>query len=313
MPPQPRPKAHPPWLGGLLIALALLAAACGGGGQTTGIVGQELLPQIVSSDLALGPNNFSLGLLSKDNEVILGAQVHVRFFQVVDGQQTLRGEGDLAPINVTQSFTETHADGTVHTHETGEIGVYKANVEFDQPGPWAVEITATVDGETFASVTVPFEVREKSRSPAIGEPAPRSRQTVLADVGGDLAQIDTSDPPDPEMHTLTIAEAVTSGRPTLIVFATPAFCVSRICGPTKQFVDQLYPTYKGQVNFIHVEPYFLEEARSGEGLIPVPVMGEWGLETEPWVFIVDRQGNIAAKFEGVVARQELEAALQAVL
>jgi hypothetical protein len=115
------------------------------------------------------------------------------------------------------------------------------------------------------------------------------------------------------MHQMTIADAVTSGRPTLIVFATPAFCVTRVCGPTKQMVDQLYPQYKDEVNFIHVEPYELEPARSGEGLIPVPAVGEWGLPTEPWAFIIDKEGNVAAKFEGIVAPSELEEALQNVL
>ncbi len=78
-------------------------------------------------------------------------------------------------------------------------------------------------------------------------------------------------------------------------------------------VDQLYPEYKDQVNFIHVEPYDLERARSGEGLFPVPTTEEWGLPTEPWIFVVDSKGNIAAKFAGIVAQSELEQALQNVL
>ena len=311
---------RPLWLGTLVSALALLAAACAGGEKATTtptltptVTGEGLVPEIVSTDLAVGPNNFSLGLLSEENEVILGAQVHLRFFQLVDDQAVFRGEGNARPVQVTLSFTETRPDGTTRTIETGQIAVYKANVEFDQPGPWAVEITATLDGQSFEPASVPFQVRERSLSPAIGDPAPKSRQTILADVGGDISKIDTSDPADPDMHAMTIAEAVTSGQSTLIVFATPAFCLSRTCGPTKQIVDQLYPTYKGQVNFIHVEPYFLDKVRSGEGLIPVPVMEEWGLQTEPWVFVIDGQGNVAAKFEGVVAPQELEAAIQAVL
>jgi hypothetical protein len=115
------------------------------------------------------------------------------------------------------------------------------------------------------------------------------------------------------MHTMTIAEAVTSGRPSVIVFATPAFCLSRICGPTKDIVDDLFQQYKGEVNFVHVEPYELDRARSGEGLFAVPATTEWGLTSEPWVFLVDSEGNIAAKFEAVVVMGELTEALTPLL
>ncbi|MFQ5880775.1 MAG: hypothetical protein ACE5IZ_11475, partial [Dehalococcoidia bacterium] len=193
---------------GLIITLAiLLAAACTGGGEPTPVQtpqptpvasGAQLAAEIVTRDLAVGPNSFSLGLLTEEQELVLGAQVHARFFQVVDDQQVFRGEGELEPVNITLTYTETHADGTVHTHEAGELGVYKANVEFDESGIWVVEVTATVNGKTYDPVTAAFEVREKTLTPAIGDPAPRSRQTILADVA-DITEIDTSDPPNPDM------------------------------------------------------------------------------------------------------------------
>jgi hypothetical protein len=139
------------------------------------------------------------------------------------------------------------------------------------------------------------------------------------------------------MHDKTIAEAVTSGKPTVIIFGTPAFCVSQLCGPAKEIVDGLYEQYGAEANFVHMEPYMLEEARSGQGLCPVPIMNveyaadppegcptipaadlppadqSWDLSTEPWVFIVDKDGNIAARFESAFSEQELEDALKAVL
>ena len=42
-------------------------------------------------------------------------------------------------------------------------------------------------------------------------------------------------------------------------------------------------------------------------------MAEWGLLTEPFTFVVDAGGRVAAKFEGFVTEGELEAALTAVL
>ena len=175
-----------------------------------------------------------------------------------------------------------------------------------------VEVAAPVGDVTHDHADAGFDVLEESASVAMGAPAPLSETLTLDDVE-DVAEIDTSNPPIPEMHTLTISEAVTSGRPSVIIFATPAFCLSRICGPTKDVVDDLFEQYKDEVNFVHVEPYELDRARSGEGLFPVPATTEWGLTSEPWVFLVDSEGNIAAKFEAVVTLDELNAALEPLL
>ena len=208
---------------------------------------------------------------------------------------------------------------------------------FDGAGIWVVELTAVEEGKGTATVTAPFEVREESLSPAVGSPAPRSRQAIVSDVD-DISEIDTSNPPNPDMHGMTIADAVTSGRPTVILFATPGYCVSRVCGPAKQLADVLFLEYGERVNFVHVEPYFLKEARAGLGLCTIPIVNlqfasnprnpdcpslsvaalppvdeTWNLITEPWIFVVDAGGDVAAKFEGITARVEIETALEQVL
>ncbi|MCH7998812.1 MAG: hypothetical protein IIA91_04940 [Chloroflexi bacterium] len=304
--------AVPPFLA----ALAVIAAACSGGagggagGDSDAIT--EVTPVIINSELAVGENRFMIGLLSSENEEIVGAAVTFRFFKLDGDQQEVREEAQATPITLAKTYTHTHEDGTVETHEAGESGVYLAAVRFDEPGQWGVEVTATVADVTYDPSSIGFTVLEESASVAMGAPAPLSETLTLDDVE-DVAEIDTSNPPIPEMHTLTIAEAVTSGRPSVIIFATPAFCLSRICGPTKDVVDDLFEQYKDEVNFVHVEPYELDRARSGEGLFPVPATIEWGLTSEPWVFLVDSEGNIAAKFEAVVTMDELTEALNPLL
>lgn len=303
-----------------LAALAVITAACSSGGgdgspsastpETTTSLGVS--PVIVNSELTVGENRFMIGLLSSENEEIVGAAVAFRFFKLDGDQQELREEAQATPITLDKTYTHTHEDGTVETHEAGESGVYVAAVRFDEPGQWGVEVTATVGDVTYDPAAAGFEVLEESASVAMGAPAPLSETLTLDDVEN-VTEIDTSNPPIPEMHTMTIAEAVTSGRPSVIVFATPAFCLSRICGPTKDVVDDLFEQYKGEVNFVHVEPYELDRARSGEGLFPIPATIEWGLQSEPWVFLVDSEGDIAAKFEAVVTVDELKAALEPLL
>jgi hypothetical protein len=37
---------------------------------------------------------------------------------------------------------------------------------------------------------------------------------------------------------------------------------------------------------------------------------QWGLPTEPWAFVVDRHGRIAARIEGAYSVRELTAAVK---
>ena len=54
----------------------------------------------------------------------------------------------------------------------------------------------------------------------------------------------------------------------------------------------------------------LQPVLNAEGhLQPAPWIQSWELLTEPFVAIVDADGKVRAKFEGVVARDELDAAI----
>jgi hypothetical protein len=80
-----------------------------------------------------------------------------------------------------------------------------------------------------------------------------------------------------------------------------------------QELATFYDAYKDRVIFIHVEPYELDKARSGQALVPIRTMTEWGLHTEPWIFVVDKDGKVAAKFEAFVMTDEIKSALNGVL
>jgi hypothetical protein len=295
--------------------LFLVAGACGGGSADrvvlTPVPLDKPLVIVVSRDMEIGDNRFVLGLVDqRDESQILGADLHLRFFYVTGAEQTLKSEADPEALRITKTYTHTHEDGTVETHEAGESGAYVSAVDFDAAGDWGVEVTGTrQDGRAIEASGASFNVLEESAGLDPGDPAPRSVQRVLRDVS-DITEIDTSQTPIPEMHDRTIAEAVTSGRPTVIAFATPAFCSSQVCGSTKDIVDDLYATYSARANFVHVEPYDLTKARTGEGLVTLPFLREeWRLISEPWVFVVDAAGVISAEFDGIVSYEELERAL----
>ena len=127
----------------------------------------------------------------------------------------------------------------------------------------------------------------------------------------DLATITSANPPDPDLYRLSVDEALESGKPLVLVFSTPAFCVSATCGPQVEVVSQVKEKYQDRANFIHVEvfkdPHLIEGGRPVAGT--VAAVTEWNLPSEPWTFVIDQEGRVRAKFEQFTTAQEIEAAL----
>ena len=69
------------------------------------------------------------------------------------------------------------------------------------------------------------------------------------------------------------------------------------------------PTGIRGVRFIHVEVYKDNDPAKGYNRW----MRQWGLTTEPWVFLVGRDGRVKAEFEGSVSVAELTAAVRQLL
>jgi hypothetical protein len=131
----------------------------------------------------------------------------------------------------------------------------------------------------------------------------------------------TDSTPDPDLHLLTIEQAIEDPKPDVIVFATPAFCTSATCGPQVDTVSELKDAHRGEANFIHVEIYDNPDQIQGDlsKARLAPAVSEWGFDKVPhwfnesWTFVLDSEGRIEQKFEGFVTLAELEETLQRVL
>ncbi len=295
-----------------LAVLATAAAACGGSSAPSApgfpdviTLGEgEVFPVITNSTLAVGENRFSLGLLDEENSPVLDADIHLRFFDLTGDEPVLTSEADARFVPVELSFIDETSGKEKRL--LGSNGVYVTLVNFGTVGAWGVQLDVTLaDGRELEPIPFRFDVLEETAEPSIGDPAPASRQLTLADVD-DVTEIDSSFPSRPHMHEITVADALTTGKPILVAFATPAFCESRTCGPVMDTVmDPLYERYADEAVFIHIEPFQLKQLREGIDRIPVEATAEWGLQTEPWLFVIDAQGGIVGKFEGIIALDEV--------
>ena len=292
----------------LLVLAALLAGACGSSGDgdgdptSAGAPGKsdfnepftdvEVYPAVVSSELVLGENRVLIALFDKNDSPVGSPSVdmHVEFFELEK--------------STTEPVSE--ADGRFVWSVKGSRGLWEfLDVEFDSPGQWGARVSVSGDGYDEESLDVAFEVLERGSTPAVGEPAPAS-DTPTADDVKDLSEITSDDHPDPRFYETSIADALADGEPFVAVFATPRFCTSQVCGPTLDVVKRVAEDWP-KVTFIHVEVYDLSNVSELEA---VPAMTQWRLPSEPWVFVVDSAGKIAAKYEGTVSPRGLQADLR---
>jgi len=114
-------------------------------------------------------------------------------------------------------------------------GFFKAVAPFPRAGQWGLEFVVHRPAKLPFSQRVFPNVLSESLTPPVGAAAPRSRNPTLKEVGGDLSKLD-SDPRlnDVEMHRVSIAEAIASGRPAVVIFSTPGFCETRMCLPNPE-------------------------------------------------------------------------------
>ena len=237
--------------------------------------------------------------------------------------QTSEGLVSLPQIQVRSLFGGEEVErvsARFHLWPFGTRGNYVSEITFDKPGDWQIEAVIARGEETLASTVMDIEVKEESFTPAIGATPPLTINKTAADESG-LTEITTWPRADIDLYQKTIPEALESGMPLVVVMSSPGFCTSPTCGPQVDTVTELKNLYAEQANFIHVEIYDnpIEIQSSLDMGIYSPVVVEWGLTeaedylNESWVFIIDSEGLITAKYEGYASLDELESGLKEVL
>ena len=300
-----------------IFALLLVAAACSGGGEDVAQPDESTTDSTTdgaSADTdADDPAPDALGFGGPVTVVIPNSPGSVS----TNGEQRIMtavlGSGANpflggAELPVTVSFDAVNSDDSGEVESTylkteeAPLGLYVSYFEFPSPGLW--EITLSSNGTEIGQTL--FEVIDDSPIPTIGDEAP-STDSLVASTPDEIATISTDQDPVPGFYDLSIAEAISNDRPTVVAFVTPAFCQTALCGPTLETVKAATAD-RDDLDVVHVEPFDLELAPQGV-LVPILSMDDWGLQTEPWVFVIDADGIVTATFEGIIGLDELERAL----
>lgn len=272
----------------IVVAATATAAACG---DTPSTFGDDAIGVRASTDIGVGRERLLLGVSAVDGTRLGSPEETVSF--------------EVSPLDDPGSTQVVPASFTWILE--GVVGLYRAELDFDRAGPWQAVILPE-EGDPLEPVL--FNVFADPFAPALGAPAPVAPTPTLDDLP--IEELTTDDDPDLRFYEMSLEEAIASGRPTVLVFSTPAYCQTSACGPLLDTVKDMAPDHP-DVNFIHVEvftgltePDFVPNAAH---LAPA-VTEEWyHLPSEPWVFVIDRSGLIAGRFEGVMDDAELAAVL----
>lgn len=340
-----------------LLALALLAAGCGGGDSTTQDSGEaESRPappkgefpktegkslrdlinsapdgpsSLVVSPAALvfyaGENRFPFGVFEADRKQVSDAEVALYFSRVPKtnaGAQSRSGnKGAVAkaqeqaldmpavgPFPASIETIETQpAFRALTTSDDPDAAhvVYSSKLDFPSDGEWRVGAIVKYDGKTTGTLLSSAIAGEFTGIPRPGEKAPMISTPTAEDAGGDLSKITTRVPPDTQ-NKVDYAD-VYGKEPILLLFATPQFCESRVCGPVVDVAEQVKETYGDDAAFIHMEIW--EDNDPGTEKTR-PQVRAFNLPTEPWLFAIDRNGTVVESIEGAFGVEKMTEAVE---
>ena len=300
----PRFRA-PAVVGALLLALATVAACAPAATPATSAppngsaASTDIYPVMISSELIVG-----------ENRVLFS-------FQDASG-------APIAKPNRTVEISFTGPNGEAVSAENGQfiwsienaVGIFVTHATFPSAGNWMASFTTVAPGSPEQTIPFSFDVKAKASAIQKGQPAPSVDTPTLADVGGDVTKISTDTSPDPAFYQTSVADALAAHKPFVLVFATPKFCQTKTCGPTLDKVKAVAAKHP-DVTFINVEPYLLEDVDgqlqpkldANGNLQAVPATVDYGLITEPFVFVVGGDGIVKASFELIFTPEEMDQAL----
>jgi hypothetical protein len=314
----------------LLLACSLVAAGCGGGdddsanpappdarpdqfpraeGKTLAQLRQDLpkggpVLAPTGSLFVAGDNRLGFGLFTTSRAQITNASAVVYIAPAGGGEAQGPFVAHYQSLAVKSPF---QSETTLKDPDSAKT-LYVASVPFTKPGRYEVLGMARLDDRLVAATSAAPRLvvipPKADPVPAVGDTPPRIHTPTKASVAGDLTKIDTRIPPD-DMHDVDFADAL-GKKPIVLVFATPQLCQSRVCGPVVDIAEEVRSELGDKADFIHMEIYNDNEVSKGFR----PQVAAFHLPTEPWVFVIDKQGKIAARIEGAYSVDELREAVK---
>jgi hypothetical protein len=293
----------------VLRSLGLAAGAAGAGGLLAACSTEERIPAAAPGVDARTPQARGLpagepafSVQNASYESLAGGNVRLNLV-VTENDRTpiddpdvtvwVRGvDGDLVSGPHPTTYVPEVSPGVA-------IAVHQTLVPLPDPG--FREIIA-VSGDRYGVAAIEVTDPAQAEAPVPGSPATSTATpTEAAPLG--YERICTDDPAC-GMHGESLDAVLAAGRPVLLLFATPAYCQTAVCAPAVTNLEAVRTARDwGDLAFVHVE-VFPSQAAAGNLEVGEPVAA-WRLPTEPWVFAIDRDGEITERMDGILLTDDM--------
>ena len=276
-----------------------------------------------------GENRYPFGVFRADRTPVSDAEVALYIARVPPATGGTRGKGKggkppkgavararrealegeaLGPFPAAIESIGTkaafRAQTTANDPDTPSVA-YVTELDFPKDGEWRIAALIREDGELTATLLPSANVGEFDGVPRAGEKAPRIHTPTVSDVA-DISEITTRVPPDTQ-NRVDFAD-VLGREPVVLLFATPQFCQSRVCGPVVDVAEQVKETHGDEVAFIHMEIFKDNDPSKGVR----PQVRAFGLPSEPWLFAIDADGTVQTAVEGAFGVEEMTRAVEGI-
>ena len=266
-----------------------LAAA--GGLALAGAAGALAGP---AAGAAVPATSTALSALVVSNDLYVSDQPQRVAFVIYRGPNPAAGPS--ARLALAAPGTQSGEVVAAHLFDAGlpkGRGVYTIEAVLDQPGVYEGRVLTR--GKR---VPLALQVRTTAAAATPGMMANRAPSPTVHDSLG-VNPICTRQPPCP-LHTVSLSDVIGGGKPVAVLFATPALCQTRYCGPVLDELLAARAPYENQIVFVHVEIY-----ASLTGNQESPTVTAWNLPYEPFLFTIDGTGTIQGRLDSAFGRDEI--------
>jgi len=259
---------------------------------------------LASQTFTTGRNRLAFGVIDADGRFVYGkTAVYIAPTPNAKARGPYPAPADLLVTDPPFRSKQAATEGDLFA------AVYETQVPLPKTGSWSVLVATQSGGGLLAAPTqIKVSSSAQDKIPEVGEAPPKTETDTVATSKGDESAIDTRQPPAPELHETSFADVV-GKKPVALLFSTPQLCQSRVCGPVTDIALQLKQKYGDRMDFIHQEVYVANDPKKGLR----PPLKAFNLQSEPWLFVVGRDGKITARMEGSFGVNAFERAINTAL
>ncbi|MEY3655745.1 MAG: hypothetical protein RL114_103 [Actinomycetota bacterium] len=282
------------------IGAGAVLASCAGGSSTDSTVASGKVLEGLEGNLqvakrfspdAIVPGKIRLPISLADKTGVLPTDGKVRLPDVLTGKVINPETGDV----VIEKVSANRYD------ENMSVPYWPIVVDIKEQGIYVLKLDVAPDADVSFQVLNPADVV----MPKIGDPLPPF-DTPTEDNARGVDPICTRPEGTCPFHTMTLTEALKSGKPVVYFVGTPAYCTTGTCAPGLDALIELSKTIGNKAVFVHADVYKDKTATEA-----APAIQAYKLSYEPLLYITDAKGVQIDRLDAIFDAKELRETLAA--